>query len=204
MKLKLYTTLLLTVMLVIACTPSSQGGPTPDVVSIRTSAARTVVAEITLTAAAFTPTTEPTSTDIPATATLISETIATIDATVAAASGTAILCDHLTFDPGTVDVNIPDNTEMTAGQDFVKTWKVKNDGGCAWGAGYGLVFGEYEDRMSGQPTPLTTVVAVGQEVEVSVNFKAPTEAGVYLSAWQMANDKGTPFPKVVFVIIVVK
>lgn len=204
MKLKLYATLLLAALLIIACAPASDTGPTPDVVAIRTSAARTVVAEITLTAAAFTPTTEPTFTAIPVTDTPIPETLATIDLTAAAASGTAILCDHLNFDPGTVDVNIPDNSEMTAGQDFVKTWKVKNDGGCAWGAGYGLIYAGYTDRMSGQPVPLGTVVAVGQEIDVSVNFKAPAAAGEYVSAWQMANDNGIPFPKVVFVKIVVK
>lgn len=191
------------VMWIAACAPSVPGGPTPDIVAIRTSAAQTVVAEITLTAGAFTPTSQPTATEeaLP-TATLIPG--ATENAGTPVASGTAILCDHLAFDPATVDVNIPDNSEMTPGQDFVKTWKVKNDGGCAWGAGYGLIYAGYANRMSGQAQPLTTVVSVGQEVEVSVSFKAPTEAGEYLSAWQMANDKGTPFPKVVFVKIVVK
>jgi hypothetical protein len=205
MKLKRSAILLFTTILMVACAPSGDSQPTPDVIAIRTSAAETVVAEITLTAAVVpTSTTAPTATQQLVTETPISATLATIDLTAAAASGTAILCDHLTFDPGTVDVNIPDNSQMTAGQDFVKTWKVKNDGGCAWGAGYGLVYAGYTDRMSGQPAPLGTVVAVGQEVEVSVNFKAPSAAGEYVSAWQMANDNGTPFPKVIFVKIVVK
>jgi next-to-BRCA1 protein 1 len=103
-----------------------------------------------------------------------------------------------------VDVNIPDNSEMTPGQEFVKTWKVKNDGSCAWGAGYGLIYAGYSDRMSGQPQPSSGVVAVGQELELSVQFKAPTKVGEYVSAWQMANDKGIPFGKPVYVKIVVK
>lgn len=205
MKLKLFATLLFAAMLAAACSPAGPTMPTPNVIVIRTSAAQTVVAEITLTAAASTATSELTPTlEPPATDTPIPETIASIDFTAAAASGTAILCDHLAFDVATVDVNIPDNSEMTPGQDFVKTWKVKNDGGCAWGAGYGLVYANYADRMSGQPVPLGTVVSIGQEIDVSVNFKAPTTPGEYLSAWQMANDKGTPFPKVIFVKIVVK
>ncbi len=204
MKLKLFAAILLAAQLAIACSPSGPPAPTANVPAVRTSAAQTVVAEITLTAAAFTPTSESTPTEAVPTDTAIPATIASIDLTAAAASGTAILCDHLTFDAATVDVNIPDNSEMTPGQDFVKTWKVKNDGGCAWGAGYALVYANYADRMSGQPAPLGTVVSIGQEVEVSVNFKAPTTPGEYLSAWQMANDKGTPFPKVIFVKIVVR
>lgn len=204
MKLKLFAALFFAALLAIACSPSGPPAPTANVPAVRTSAAETVVAEITLTAAASTNTTAPTATEAAVTDTPIPETIASVDFTAAAASGTAILCDHLTFDVATVDVNIPDNSEMTPGQDFVKTWKVKNDGGCAWGAGYGLVYANYADRMSGQPVPLGTVVSIGQEIEVSVNFKAPTTPGEYLSAWQMANDKGTPFPKVIFVKIVVK
>jgi len=202
MKLKLALFILVSVLLATACSPSAPQAPTPDVVIIRTSAAKTVVSEITLTAAASTATASATSTEAPPTETPTLETPLALDATIA--SGTAVLCDHLTFNPATVDVNIPDNSEMTAGQQFVKTWKVKNDGGCAWGAGYGMIYAGYTDRMSGQPTPLTGVVAVGQEVDLSVNFKAPTKAGEYVSAWQLANDKGIPFPKVVFVKIVVK
>lgn len=192
---------LLVVLWIAACAPSTPAVPTPDIVAIRTSAARTVVAEITLTAAVFTSTPLPTATDGP-TETIVPD--ATEASQSAIASGTAILCDSLTFDPATVDVNIPDNTPMTPGQDFVKTWKVKNDGGCAWGAGYGLIYAGYSDRMSGQPEPLSGLIAVGQEVEVSVNFKAPTKAGEYVSAWQMANDKGIPFGKPVYVKIVVQ
>jgi hypothetical protein len=203
MKLKLSLPLLAAALILAACAPSAPQAPTPDVNAIYTSAARTVVAEITLTAAAFTDTPQPTATEEPLpTSTLIAGVTETTDEAVA--SGTAILCDLLALDPATVDVNIPDNSEMTPGQEFVKTWRVKNVGGCAWGAGYGLIYAGYTDRMSGQPQPLTSVVSVGQEVEISVSFKAPTETGEYLSAWQMANDKGIPFPKVVFVKIVVK
>lgn len=208
MKTKLSVPILAAALLIGACAPAAPAEPTPDIVSIRTSAAETVVAEITLTAAAFTatpsitPTEEilPTNTVIPG----VTETPAVDSNGTPLPTGTAILCDHMNFDPGTVDVNIPDNTEMTPNQEFVKTWKIKNDGGCAWGAGYGLTYAGYTDRMSGQPQPLSTVVSIGQEVEVSVSFKAPSEPGEYLSAWQMVNERGIPFPKVVFVKVVVR
>jgi hypothetical protein len=93
---------------------------------------------------------------------------------------------------------------MTPGQDFIKTWRVKNNGSCPWGAGYKLVYAGYTNPMSGQFQPLTEVVQPAQEVEVSVQFQAPDEAGEYLSAWQMSNPAGVTFPKIIFVKIIVQ
>jgi hypothetical protein len=58
--------------------------------------------------------------------------------------------------------------------------------------------------MSGAPQPLAGVVEIGQEVEVSVSFKAPDKAGQYTSAWQMSNSKSIPFGKPIYVKIIVK
>lgn len=204
MKAKVSIFLLITAFLFAACTPATPIEPTADVLAIRTSAANTVVAEFTLTAAAFTstplPSTEtptpeaPTETPTPAFAT---------DPTQVALGTPGVLCDDVSFDTATVDVTILDGTAMTPGQEFVKTWKIKNSGSCAWGDGYGLVF-SYGEKMDGQPTPLGTLVQVDQEVEISVNFKAPVAIGEYTSAWQMANAKGVPFGKAIFVKIIVK
>ena len=56
----------------------------------------------------------------------------------------------------------------------------------------------------GQFQPLAAVVQPGQEVEVSVQFKAPDETGEYLSAWQMENPTGVTFPEIIFVKILVQ
>jgi hypothetical protein len=93
---------------------------------------------------------------------------------------------------------------MAPGQDFVKTWRVKNSGSCPWGEGYELVYAEYEVDMSGQFQPLTEVVQPGQEVELSVQFTAPDAIGEYVSAWQMSNPAGVTFEEIVFVKIVVQ
>jgi hypothetical protein len=201
--------LVLAVILLGACGTPASTEPTPDVNAARTSAAKTVIAELTLTAAAFTPVIEPTATVTQAP--LPTATAGTPVIIVTNASGvpvqvspTPILCDSLTFNPATVDVNIPDGSQMSPNQEFVKTWKVRNDGSCVWGAGYGLIYAGYSNRMSGQPEPLEGVVEIGQEIEVSVSFRAPDKAGEYVSAWQMANDRGIPFGKAVFVKILVK
>jgi hypothetical protein len=192
MKLKLVTTAILVTLLIAACGPSATPAePTPDIAAVRTSAASTVVSQFTLTAAAFTPTpAAPTDTAEPD-ATATQTTVAV--AQVTNAEGTVVtLCDKYSWDLSTVDVNIPDNTTMSPGQDFVKTWKIKNIGACTWGAGYELVY-SYGEEMDGEAQPLSAAIAPGQEVEVSVQFTAPDLAGSYFSFWTLQNDKGITF-----------
>jgi hypothetical protein len=199
---------------------------------IKTAAAQTVEANFTLTAASAP---QNTPADTPAdTATLTS---IAVDTSTPLATFTAlptlpgtntpvptqvgkpgatqvILCDEYSWDDTTVDVNIPDNTQMTPGQNFVKTWKISNKGTCTWGAGYKISYAGYSTQMSGQPQPLTLPVAPGQEIQISVNFIAPTQPGSYISAWTLQNSNGQNFfgsnlqgtlhAKPLFVKIVVK
>ena len=205
MKTKLSIIALTCILIIAACAPAAPVEPTPDVLAVRTSAASTVVAEITLTAAAFTSTPLPaTETPVPELPTATATLAFTTDPTQIALGTPGELCDNFSFDIATVDVTILDGTQMTPGQEFVKTWKIKNTGICAWGDGYGLIYAGYADDMDGQAVPLGTLVEVGQEVDVSVNFKAPAKVGEYTSAWQMANALGIPFGKAIFVKIIVK
>ena len=205
MKTKLPIIALTCILILAACAPATPVEPTPDVLAVRTSAASTVVAEITLTAAAFTSTPLPaTETPVPELPTATATLAFTTDPTQIALGTPGELCDNFSFDNATVDVTILDGTQMTPGQEFVKTWKIKNTGICAWGDGYGLIYAGYADDMDGQAVPLGTLVEVGQEVDVSVNFKAPAKVGEYTSAWQMANALGIPFGKAIFVKIIVK
>lgn len=212
MKLKLITMATLVAILIAGCgsanPPGGEGEPTPDVAAIRTSAASTVVSQFTLTAAAFTPTPQSASTETSAPADVTAGVTGTATATgqplaqVTNDQGTSFaLCDNLEF---VADVNIPDDTTMSPGQDFVKTWRVKNAGSCPWGDGYELVYADYADDMSGQPQVLTQVVQPGQEVEVSIQFTAPDAIGEYLSAWQMSNPAGVTFPEAIYVRIIVQ
>jgi hypothetical protein len=193
MKAKFVISAVMAVLLLAACAPATPIVPTPDVLAIRTSAAYTVVAEFTLTAAAFTPTPLPTETPTveptPAPPTETATSVYTTDPTQAALGTPASLCDDYIY---VADVTIIDGTAMIPGQEFVKTWKIKNTGDCTWGEGYGLIY-SYGEKMNGQPVPLGVVVAPGEEVDVSINFKAPTNIGKYTSAWQMVTPKGISF-----------
>jgi hypothetical protein len=213
MKTGLLISFLVIPLIIASCTPA-QPAPTPDVSFIQTSAANTVIANFTLTASAFTSTPLAVSTNT-ALAPLATATQATTVSTAAVALPTLLpgvtatrgLCDHYTYS-GDLDVTIPDGTQMTPGQQFVKTWKIKNDGICTWGAGYKLVYAGYSDQMSGVAQVINGVIGPGQEVEISVQFKAPTKAGEYVSAWTMQNASGIRFfgpgAKPIFVKIVVK
>ncbi len=204
MKMRFSIFALIFIFLLSSCAPAGPIEPTPDVNAIRTSAAYTVVAEFTLTASIFTPTFQaPTETPSSEPPTSTPTEAFTSDPTLVALGTPVALCDDLSFNTATVDVTIPDGTPMTPGQEFVKTWKIKNTGSCAWGDGYELTY-SYGERMSGQPVPFGTLVPAGQEVEVSVNFKAPTKIGEFTSAWQMTNPRGIPFGKAIFVKIVVQ
>lgn len=198
------STILITLLLAACGAQATPSEPTPDVAAVRTSAASTVVSQFTLTAAVFTPTIPAEPTETPAAETAEAPT-ATQEAVVEAATGTEEgLCDLLSYDVSSIDVNIPDNTVMTPGQDFVKTWRVKNNGTCPWGAGYALTFTGTGTKMDGQFIAFTEVIQPGQEVEISVQFKAPTQAGNYVSTWTMTNPRGVTFPEAIYVKITVQ
>ena len=206
--MKTYVSIFLLVItfLFSACAPALPVEPPPDVMAIRTSAAYTVVAEFTLTAAAFTRTPlPPTQTPTPETPTETPTIAFATDPTQIALGTPAALCDDYSFNLSTLDVTILDGTAMTPGQEFVKTWKIKNTGICTWDTGYKLIFSYSSppnQNMNAQPIPLTSLVAPGEEVEVSVQFKAPTTPGEYTGYWQMVNSKGIPFGKKEFTLIV--
>ena len=189
--------------LLYGCGSSVPVQATPDVNAIHTAAAETVIAEFTQTAQAVPPTSATTATEaftvtpyetLPPTAT----TIPTNDPFVA--TPTEITCDDSKW---VVDVTYPDGTEVTPGQDFVKTWKIRNTGSCTWDTGYSVIFA-YGEKMSGVSEPLTSAVAPNEEVEISVRFKAPNNTGQYSSVWRMANAGNSPFGENFFVLIVVR
>jgi hypothetical protein len=212
MKTPLLVSFLVIPLILTSCTLGQAAAPTPDLALIQTSAAQTVLANFTLTAAVSTNTPLPAITDTVAapleTATEASPAVATPTLLPGGVTATPGLCDYFSWDPSTVDVNVPDGTQMTPGQQFVKTWKIKNAGICTWGAGYKVVYAGYTDSMSGQPQPINGVIGPGQEVEISVQFKAPTKAGEYVSAWTLQNANGLKFfglgAKPFYVKIVVK
>jgi hypothetical protein len=83
---------------------------------------------------------------------------------------------------------------MAAGNTFVKTWRIKNNGSCTWTSGYALVF--YSgDAMSGPASsPITNgTIPPGSTVDISVTLIAPTTPGTYKGNWRLRNAGGAIF-----------
>lgn len=185
--------------LLYACGPTAPVEPTIDVNAIHTFVAETVIAEFTQTARAVPPTLEATATATPNATTLPTDTAVPTNNPFES-TPTDIICDDARW---IADVTVPDGTQMTPGQDFVKTWKIRNTGSCTWGTGYTIIHG-YDERLDGVAEPLTTAVAPGEEVEVSVRFKAPANTGEHRSYWRMQNASGSAFGEFFYVTIVVR
>ena len=209
MNSKHITLAILLALLLAACAPQEPPAPLPDINAIYTAAAKTVVAEISATAAAAasltplaSPTAEPTQPSAEAPTVTVTVTVGIL--TTPGAIGTPLgLCDDANYNPVTVDVTVPDGTVMTPGQEFLKTWKIRNTGACTWGAGYAVVYA-YGEKMNGVPAAISIPVTPNQEVDVSVQFKAPTKVGEYVSTWRMANASGSRFGEFFYVKIVVR
>lgn len=90
------------------------------------------------------------------------------------------------------DVTIPDNTPFEQNTPFVKTWAIRNEGTCTWGANYALVFAG-GDPLSGplnQPLPVT---APGEIMNISVNLVSPVQGGLYTGYYEFTNPEGNRF-----------
>jgi hypothetical protein len=133
--------------------------------------------------ATSTPTLEPSETPLPPTETAVPSPTqpATVDPN----------CDVAAF---SADVTIPDGTEFDPDTKFTKTWRLFNDGTCAWNSRYKLYFVS-GDKMSGPESQSLTSVVVppGASIDVSVELRAPKEEGTYRGYWALKNARGVEF-----------
>ncbi len=90
------------------------------------------------------------------------------------------------------DVTIPDGTVMTPGQAFIKKWRFKNIGSCAW-TGFSLVF-DSGDSMGGPATKAIGAVNPGQEIDIDVNLTAPATVGTYRGYWRITTSASVLVP----------
>ncbi|MBE0672299.1 MAG: hypothetical protein IH588_17125 [Anaerolineales bacterium] len=173
-----------------------------DVNAIYTNAALTVEAQ-QLTLSASQPSATPTAT-LTATPFLTNTpfAVATLPSLAAFATNTqsvsvAVGCDNSVY---ISDVTIPDNTVVTPGQSMTKTWKVQNNGTCAWTATYKITF-VAGNAMGGVATAIGQAVNPGQSVDISVAMVAPTSNGDASGTWRLTNDKAQAFGTQLTIVI---
>ncbi len=87
----------------------------------------------------------------------------------------------------------PDDTEVIAGTDFDKSWRLQNIGTCTWNANYRVAF--YSGDQMGGPNVqlLNTTVAPGEMTDIIIDQTAPNAAGTYKGIWKLQDDDGVPF-----------
>lgn len=184
-KFKTIAVLVLTfILLLSACNLPSNAPATEDPGIISTNAALTVQALLNQATPFSTPTLPPPA---PTNTVVIPPTVALPSATSSLPSATPV-CDLAQF----MSETIPDGTNFNAGDAFTKTWRLKNIGNCTW-SGYALVF-ESGEAMSGVSPIAIGTINPGQEVDLSVNLKAPAANGTYRGYWRVRNASGVLIP----------
>lgn len=92
------------------------------------------------------------------------------------------------------DVTIPDGTQLVAGSDFTKTWRIQNNGTCTWDGRYYLVHaGGSTLSAVAEIIQLPATVAPGQTVDLTVQMRAPVTPGSYQSDWKLQSPQGAFF-----------
>lgn len=90
------------------------------------------------------------------------------------------------------DVTIPDNTQVQAGEKFIKTWELQNTGTCPW-TNYTVKFSNGDAINAPLSTPVPDT-APNNKVQVSMELTAPTADGRYTGYFTLNNANGEVVP----------
>ena len=85
----------------------------------------------------------------------------------------------------------PDGTQLDPGENFIKTWTIRNQGTCDWTTDFYIKF-ENGSQMGGpNKVYIDNVVSPGETYTVEVPMVAPTSDGEYTGRWRFTADDGT-------------
>ena len=94
------------------------------------------------------------------------------------------------------DVTIEDNETVRAGEEFIKIWRLKNNGSLPWPENTMLTFiGGNKELIGESDAVVVPPVAPGDSVDVAVDMKAPPSSvdPVCTAFWQLCSPDGTHF-----------
>ncbi len=93
------------------------------------------------------------------------------------------------------DITIPDDTKVSPGETFTKTWQIMNSGTCTWGTGYTIFFVSGDNLSAPTDVSMTRGVEVpgGTMINVSISLTAPTETGTYRADFKFKDANGKIF-----------
>jgi hypothetical protein len=87
---------------------------------------------------------------------------------------------------------IPDGTQFQPGQQFSKSWTVRNDGNCSWNNAYQLIWTGGE-RMTSVSTVALPDTAPGGAATLIISMAAPAQPGSHAGQWQFREPRGAAF-----------
>ena len=198
--IRILSLFVISALLASACNMPNVEGSTPTAEEVLTEAPQTAQIVPTNTQAIVQPTSErtllpstPTTLSVPtATSTPVpSATATTPPAAITPTTPTSSACTNLA--KFVEDVNVPDDTEMLPGQEFIKTWRLQNVGTCTWTNQFATIFVNGDQMNGTSPLPLTTSVAPNGTLDISVTLKAPGTTGTYRGNWELRDSSGITF-----------
>lgn len=101
------------------------------------------------------------------------------------------------------DVSIEDGTHVEPEQNFVKIWRMRNEGTAAWPEGTRLLF-VGGDNLSNVESVGVPTIGPNCEADLAVDMTASTKAGRYVGYWRLATPDGNRFGQRVWVDVVVE
>jgi len=130
-----------------------------------------------------TPTTLPTPTQQPTTAIYVPPAVTSTPTRTA-------LCLHATL---ISDGDIPDGTEMSPNEAFIKTWTFKNTGTCTWTTEFDIFFVSGDQMSAPSVLDFPQTVKPGESVTISIPMVAPSAPGTYTGYWIFADQGAKRF-----------
>lgn len=102
-----------------------------------------------------------------------------------------------------MDVTIPEGTVVTAGKDFLKIWRIRNDGNVSWPENTVLCWVAGDKLSEDVAIVSPQAVPVGTEMDFAVRMIAPEVPGRYVSYWRLAHPDGNRFGQRVWADVIV-
>lgn len=172
---KLQMVVIVTAFLLSAC------GSSPQESMISTAVAQTVQAGQSLTKVAELPTNTPAAP---------TEALATFAVTPEITPTSSPASVSAPADPNCVKASLitenpPDQTILTPGEYFWKTWTLQNIGTCTWTTSYKLVFWDGDRLGSSISYPLPDDVAPNEKKDISIYLQAPASGGTFTGYWRL-------------------
>jgi hypothetical protein len=102
------------------------------------------------------------------------------------------------------DETVPDASVLPPSTNFIKIWRIRNDGPCEWPQGVKLITAGGDPMCDASMTTAVDSICVGQESRISVTLKTPPVPGRYVSYFRLQAPDGITFGQKLWVDIRVR